>query len=132
MTIAYVESSALTKLALGEPEGPDLRSTLQSVQVHVTSELTLLEVSRAVRRNTGDAGVAKVRAAFLRFETVPVDRGILDRAAALEPAALRSLDAVHVATALVISSSDLVFYSYDHRTIEAAQIYGLTVSSPGA
>ena len=74
----------------------------------------------------------KRRAAFLRFETVPVDRGILDRAAALEPAALRSLDAVHVATALAISSSDLVFFSYDHRTIEAAQLYGLTVSSPGA
>ena len=130
--IAYVESSALTKLALDEPEGPDLRSALRSSQVQVTSELTLLEMSRAVRRNTGDAGVAKARAAFLRFETVPIDRGILDRAAALEPVALRSLDAIHVATALAINSSDLVFFSYDQRTLAAAALHGLTVESPGA
>jgi predicted nucleic acid-binding protein len=69
---------------------------------------------------------------MLRLEMMPVDRPVIERAARLEPLELRSLDAIHVATALALESPDLVFYSYDSRTIGAAQANGITVASPGA
>jgi len=65
-------------------------------------------------------------------QLLPVDRLIIEDAATLSPATLRSLDAIHVATARALDAPDLVFYSYDSRTIEAARSNGLVTASPGA
>ena len=131
MTAAYVESSALVKIAINEPDGPSLRQALREHDAVVTSELAVVEVGRAARRDDGDAGLVRARAALLGLAPVAIDRPILDRAAMLEPPALRSLDAVHVATALALEERDVVFYSYDRRTLDAAEANGLTVASPG-
>ena len=131
MTVAYVESSALVKLALTEDYSVELRDALRG-DTRVTSELSILEVGRALRRSDGEAGLARARAELLRFETIPVDRAILSTATLVEPTLLRSLDAIHVASALALESPDVVFYSYDARTIEAAQANGLVTASPGA
>ncbi len=131
MRIAYAESSALVKMALSEPESMALRESIHGVDRLVTSELAVTEVSRAALREGESAG-ARARAALLGIEMVPVDRPVLERAAQIEPRTLRSLDAIHVATALALESPDVVFFSYDRRTIEAAEANGLTVSSPGA
>ncbi len=88
-------------------------------------------MTRAAARIDGDRGRARARARLLALELVPVDRPILDRAAELDPVSLRSLDAIHVATALALESRELVFYAYDHRTLDAAAANGLTVASPG-
>jgi uncharacterized protein len=130
VTIGYAESSALVKLALPEPESSDLRRSFAELDRLVTSELVVTEVTRAALRDSEAAG-ARARAALLNLEMIPVDRPVLERAAMLEPRSLRSLDAIHVATALALESADVVFYSYDHRTIEGAQANGLTVTSPG-
>jgi predicted nucleic acid-binding protein len=130
VTVGYVESSALVKLAVPEPESAAFRDVFRELDSMTSSELTVAEVSRATRR-AGDPVVARGRAALLRIELVPVDRAILDRAAALDPPTLRSLDAIHVATALELETADLVFFAYDRRTLDAAEANGLTVSSPG-
>ena len=132
MSLAYVESSAIVKLAWQEVESHALREALDQVESRVASELAVVEVVRAAGRIDGDAGRTRGRAALLRAVLVPIDRGVLDVAASLDPKGLRSLDAIHVATALALESPDVVFFSYDRRTIEAAEANGLTVASPGA
>jgi predicted nucleic acid-binding protein len=130
VTTAYVESSALVKLAIDEDESAALRAALSRAEHRVTSELALVEVPRGVARREGDAGQARARAALLRFHLRPVDRSVLEAAARLQPGALRSLDAIHVATALTLETPDVVFYAYDRRSIEAAEANGLGVASP--
>jgi predicted nucleic acid-binding protein len=132
VTTAYVESSALVKLVHAEPETDALRGALGSEDALVSSDLAVVEVSRAVTLSDGDEGLARSRAALLRFNLLPVDRLIIEDAATLSPATLRSLDAIHVATARALDAPDLVFYSYDSRTIEAARSNGLVTASPGA
>lgn len=131
MTCAYVESSAAAKLVLDEEETSALRDVLARASDRVASELVVTEVSRAAARVDGDRGRARARGRLLALELVPIDRPILDRAAGLDPVSLRSLDAIHVATALALEVAELVFYAYDRRTVEAAEANGLTVASPG-
>ena len=131
MNVAYVESSAMVKLWRTEPETDALREVLGRSAVLVSSDLTRLEVVRTAARQAGDVGRAQARSVLLGLTTVPVDRQIVDAAAALVPDSLRSLDAIHVATALAVDDGDLVFYSYDRRALEAARANGLRTASPG-
>ena len=132
MTTAYVESSAMTKLVLDEHESASLRNALGEHEHIVASDLTTLEVMRAAARVRGDEGMAQARAALVPVGNLPIDRSIIAVASRLEPRSLRSLDAIHVATALTLSPDDVTFYSYDARTIEAARSAGLSVASPQA
>ena len=132
MSVAYLDASALVKLVLDERESGALRRALATEGAKVASEIVVTEVPRACARVAGDDGLARARAALLAFALRPVDRATLERASILEPAVLRSLDAIHVATALTLEAPDVVFYAYDRRTIEAAESNGLTVASPGA
>ena len=132
MTIAYVEPSAMVKLAIAEPETRTLKDALTSHARLVASDLAAIETVRAARRRDGDAGAARARAALLNFNLIPIDRPIVDNATRLEPRELRSLDAIHIATAISLRADDVTFYSYDARTIEAARAAGLSVASPQA
>ncbi len=132
VTSAYVETSAMAKLVLDEIESRDLRDALQSHDgPRLTSELTVLELGRAARRGLGDTGIARARATILAFELLSIDRAVIDRASRIDPRSLRSLDAIHVASALALELPDVVFYSYDQRTIDAARANGLVTASPG-
>lgn len=131
MTVAYVESSALVKLVVAEPESRALRAGLAGATHRVASDLAMVETARAARRAAGDRGLARARALFLRLAFVPIDREVVERAVALDPPALRSLDAIHVATACSLGAADLVFFSYDERTAGAARAAGLRVEAPG-
>ncbi|MET0628577.1 MAG: type II toxin-antitoxin system VapC family toxin [Acidimicrobiia bacterium] len=130
MSAAYVESSAMTKLVLDEQQSTALRHALRAHDHWVSSDLTVIEVTRAASRARGDEGRAQARAALLPLGTLPVDRTVVSAASRLEPSTLRPLDAIHIATALALAPDDVVFYSYDARTIDAARAAGLTVSSP--
>ncbi len=129
--IRYVESSAFMKLIVDEPETAALREELGDPSVRSSSELTIVETSRAAARLDGDAGLARARAALLTTAFVPISRPVIERAARLDPVELRSLDAIHVATALEMADPQLVFYSYDERTLAAARTTGLDTKSPG-
>jgi uncharacterized protein len=66
-----------------------------------------------------------------RVALVDVDRGVLSAAAALEPAGLRTLDAIHLATALKLGTDLAVLVTYDRRLRAAAEMASLEVASPG-
>lgn len=132
MTVGYIESSALVKLAIAEPETRALRDALLGHERLTASELSAIEATRAAWRRDGHAGAARARAAVLRIGLIPIDRPIVDTATRVTPPSLRSIDAIHLATALSIGIDDVVFYSYDRRTIEAATMLGVVVASPGA
>jgi predicted nucleic acid-binding protein len=130
VTTAYIESSALVKLAIHERETAVLRRELRGHEHMVSSDLSTVEVSRAAFRQRGQDGLVRARAALLPINLVPIDRPIIAEAVRLGPPTLRLLDALHIATALAVGRDDVVFYSYDQRALDAARTAGLTVASP--
>jgi predicted nucleic acid-binding protein len=129
--VHYFDTSALVKLIVAEAFSDGLRSWVQSDRVLVTSDLTRTELMRAATRV--HAGWAqKVRAALDSVETVGLTRRVLDEAGRLAPATLRSLDAIHLATALSFGDDLESIVTYDDRLAEAAQHAGLVVTAPGA
>ena len=126
-----LDSSALVKLVLDEPESAALETWLSArVPLTVTaSDLVRVEVIRAVAR-TGSAGVPRARALLAGVDLVPMSPDVLEVAADLAPPSLRSLDAVHLATALSLGSALDAFVVYDERLAQAATDAGLPVITP--
>lgn len=127
--LAYLDTSALVKLVIAEPESDPLRRALRSWERRVSSEVAVVELLRTTRRYTPQleplalgvlAGIALHR----------LDRGTLLLAARLDPPELRSLDAIHLASALELGPYVKVFFSYDQRLQEAARQAGLTIQAP--
>lgn len=128
-TVAYVDSSALVKLVIPEPESAALRAELARWERQVSSALVRVEVVRACARVDARArGIAEevVRA----LDLVAVDDELLDRAARVDPSALRSLDAIHVASALLVSDGLGVVIAYDERLTQAMAAVGLPTAAP--
>lgn len=126
--MAYVDTSALAKLLLDEPESPALRTALHGRRV-ISSEIAAAELLRTVARRAPGyepAALALLRAADL----VPVSSRILLAAARLLPATLGTLDAVHLGTALLLGPSAAPFLTYDRRLARAAGTAGLDVLHP--
>jgi len=97
-----------------------------------TSELALIEVARAGRRIAGPEGLARAHAVLRTATKIAFTRELRDSAAALEPAGLGALDALHLATALSLRPVVAAFVCYDRRLCDAATAAGLDVLSPGA
>jgi uncharacterized protein len=128
----YLDSSALVKLVKREAESSALRRFLRRHpdDARVTSALARVEVVRAVTPG-GPAAVAQARRQLARVHQVNLDRSILDDAAALAPGTvLRSLDAIHLASALSIGSDLRAVIAYDQRMQAAAGGIGLSVEAP--
>lgn len=127
--VAYLESSALVKLAIVEDESRALRGSLRGWRRHVSSTLAVVEVLRTVRRR--DVERERTALTVLRdVGLIAIGNPVLASAAQLEPVALRSLDVIHLATALRLGDALAAFVSYDERQLEAAAALGLPVSSP--
>jgi predicted nucleic acid-binding protein len=118
-----------------EPESEQLERSIPPDRVLASSELTLAEVPRALRRiarGSGDDRLDRLTAAVLgRLALVPLTRGILLEAGAFEEPFLRTLDAIHISSAARLGSALETFVSYDSRQIEAATRARLPVSNPG-
>jgi uncharacterized protein len=128
--LTYIDSSALVKAVLREPESDDLlRHFRQTRPSLIASSLLKVETTRAIRQVEPTKGLAELNSALEEIVLVAVTETILRRAANLE-SALRSLDAVHLATALDVGAEAMIVY--DRRLADAARGYGLTVLSPGA
>ena len=95
----------------------------------MSSALLRVEVIRAVRPDGAEALERAVRL-IRRFEFIGIGRLVLGRAAALEPLQLRTLDAIHLATAELMTRSRCAVVSYDERMVRAADQLGLRVTSP--
>ncbi len=129
MTIIYVDTSALVKRVVVEPESPDVRSMLRETNaagdVLAASELACLEVWRTLRRVSVDDLESAVAAALRGIAEIPLTTDILVRARRIGPAALRSLDAIHLTSAVAIGATTVV--TYDDRMARAAADFGFQV-----
>jgi uncharacterized protein len=129
--VLYLDASALVKLVVAEPESPALLKLLRVWPIRVSSALSLAGVPRALRRAGFSAGARRrARDVLARINLVDIDRRVLAGAAALEPAALRTLDAIHLATALSIREDLQAVVTYDWRLTAAAQRAQLEVLAP--
>jgi predicted nucleic acid-binding protein len=135
--LIYLDSSAVVKLVRAEAESTPLRSWLasQAEPQLVSSALVEVEVARALWRAAPEAlhGVGVVLARLIR---VDVNTAIRARAAAYPDPLVRSLEAIHLATAEFLGERPAAqlgaFVSYDGRLAEAATAIGLPVVSPGS
>lgn len=131
MSPTYVDSSALVKLVRREPETGALERYLVAAGALASSLIAAVEVSRAVARVAPES-VADVAPVLEALNLLAFDARIAARAAALSPAGLRTLDAIHLATALELGDELTAFVSYDDRLSAAARDLGLPVVAPGA
>jgi predicted nucleic acid-binding protein len=125
----YLDSSAIVKLAVREPESLALRRYLRRRQPLISSGLARTEVLRALLP-AGDAAVARGRSVLQRVDLIRVSDRILNAAGLLRPAELRSLDAIHLATAQALGDELKALVTYDDRMVTAATRLGHRVVQP--
>ena len=128
-TVIYLDSSAIVKLIIAEVGSDALRAWLEDRPRRAASAIARTEVLRAVRPE-GPAAIAAARSILYAVDLVAIDDSILDAAALLRPPTLRTLDAIHLATALSIGEDLASFVTYDRRMIEGATALGLSTASP--
>ena len=126
----YLDSSALIKLVFEEKEPDALEAFLRDRPLRVSSSMARVEVMRAAR-TVGDELVTKHADAVIgAVELIAPDGALLADAARVDPLTLRSLDAVHLATAIALAADLEGMVVYDRRLSEAARQAGLTVWAP--
>ncbi|MCL2787980.1 MAG: type II toxin-antitoxin system VapC family toxin [Micrococcales bacterium] len=131
--MAYVvDTSALVKLFVAEEESAALRRWVMSHRGTslVASALVLTELPRALATHHRDLRTVSSQVVE-SLVLIDVSRPILVAAGELEGDLLRSLDAIHLATALSLGSDADGIVTYDHRLADAARSHGLPVISPG-
>lgn len=129
----YLDSSALLKLIFAEAESAALAGWLGSGSTVglVSSDLARIEVLRGCRRI--DPGtLPAARSLLAGIDLIPISGGVVDHAAESEGRLLRSLDAIHLASAVGVRVALKTFVTYDHRLSAAAVAAGFTVAAPGA
>ena len=127
----YLDASALVKLLFEEAESEALEQWIGArVDVpKVTSELSIIEVLRTCRRVDGSA-TADGRRVLAGLDLIPVTRTVLEQSAVIGAPALRSLDAIHLASARSAGTAVTTFVTYDERLARAAEEDGLAVIGP--
>ncbi len=125
----YLDSSAIVKLAVVEPESAALRGYLRRRRPLVSSALARTEVGRALLP-LGAEAVRRGVDVLARVDLVRISDRLLDAAARLQPAALRSLDAIHLTTAQQLGADLSRIVTYDELMSAGAQALGWTVVAP--
>ena len=130
----YLDTAALVKLIRVEAESTALVAWLadRPGRSLVCSTLVEVELPRALRRSQ-PAALGSVAAVLGRLHRVEINAAVRATAGAYMDPLLRSLDAIHLATAEFLMSSgevDCTFVTYDKRSAEAAEKAGLTVVAP--
>jgi uncharacterized protein len=128
----YLDSSAIVKLVKRESESEALRDFVRQHRhdLRVTSSLARVEVVRALLP-AGPEAIAHARRQLDRVHQISMDRNLLDDAATLQPhELLRSLDAIHLASAGLIGAELRAMVTYDQRMAEAATALGMVVEAP--
>lgn len=127
----YLDTSAFVKLVVSEPESRALRTWVKRHEVDAfASELLRVEALRTSRRHS-PAALLAARAALDAVTLLAVTADICERAAELDPEILRSLDAIHLATALSAGDSLEGVLTYDERLVAACAMHGVRTLSPG-
>ena len=127
-TIAYIDPSALVKLVLAEPESLEMERWYVESERVSTSLIGIIETRRAVARRPHDP--IHLDRVVSGIEVIGINVRLGERAATIGPADVRTLDAIHLATAMSIGSALTSFVTYDDRLAAAARALGLPVVSP--
>jgi len=130
----YVDSSALIKRAIEEAESDALDEALEQhvnvADILVASSLAWVEVTRAIRARAGTetdvSGVIETALSGIAERAITAD--VVSLARRIDPESLRTLDAIHLATAVLLDA-DLII-TYDDRLDAAARYNGLAVAKP--
>jgi uncharacterized protein len=125
----YLDSSAIVKLVIAEPESTALRRYLGRRRPLVTSALARTEIARALLP-LGPAAVRRGLEVLSRLEILRLSDRILADAGAILPAELRSLDAIHLATMRQFGASLSRVVTYDDQLSSAAAGLGFSVVAP--
>jgi uncharacterized protein len=129
MAATYLDSSAIVKLVVEEPESMALRRHLRRRTPLISSALARTEVLRALLLE-GDAALARGRAVLNRVDMIRVSDRILGAAGVLLPSEVRSLDAIHLESARQLGTDLGQFVTYDERMLAAAKQLGLNAKRP--
>lgn len=124
----YLDSSALVRLVNVEPESEALAAEVAKWGAHVTSVLGAVELRRAVRRSGGDA--ERAAAVLDRVALLDVDESVRELACSIGAPELRTLDALHLASAISLEDDLGAIACYDERLADAARAEGIEVISP--
>jgi predicted nucleic acid-binding protein len=127
----YLDSAAVVKLIHAEPESPALRRWLdeRAETGWISSVLTEIESFRALARYAPGA-VSRLPAVLDQIALIDLDPRLRALAWTVQPATIRSLDAIHLGTALQSRLELTSFVTYDKRLLDAALAAGLPVDSP--
>ena len=127
----YLDTSALLKLVLAEDHSDALRAFLQRHRAEqtVSSVLLTVETRRAVQREA-PAELPRADLALTRVGQVGLSHAVVESAGRFPEPTLRSLDAIHLATALLLGDEVSAFVAYDKRLLAAARAYRLPATAP--
>ena len=132
----YLDTSALVKLVLDEAHSQDLADWLdERTQIRwITSMLADVELPRAIIRTGRLDGLASVPTVLARLDRFEIDDVVRTTAAAYRDPALRTLDAIHLATASVAASVSALdsIVTYDSRLAAAASALKMATAAPGS
>ena len=130
--VIYLDSAAIVKLVHEESESQALRDWLadRSEIGWVSSVLAEVESFRALARHAPEA-IARLPPVLDLIDLVDLDTRIRTLAQSITPVSVRSLDVIHLATALHVRAELVSFVTYDHRLADAAKAAGLTIDAPG-
>lgn len=127
----YFDTSAFVKLVWQEPESVALWNYLvaRPNDQHVSSALLAIEARRAALRGGGGL-LPRVDLVLERIGLIDMVGAVVESASRIPEPALRSLDAIHLATALMLGTDLGVFLSYDKRLAAVATVSGIPVAAP--
>ena len=127
----YLDSAAVVKLVHAEPESPALRAWLdeRAETGWISSVLVEIASFRALARHAPDA-VTRLHSVLDEIDLIDLSPGVRTLAQTVRPVTVRSLDAIHLGTALTIRPSLTSFVTYDKRLLDAATAAGLPADSP--
>lgn len=128
--ILYLDSSALIKLIFEEPETSGLADFLRGWPARASSSVAGVEVLRTAQLVDDESVAGEARRIMAHVHLISPDDVLLAAATRLEPASLRALDAIHLATALSLGSELGGMVVYDRRLAAAARGAGLEVFAP--
>jgi predicted nucleic acid-binding protein len=143
--VVYVDTSALGRVLLNEPDRPAIQRALEDFDEVISSRLLWIELGRLARRKEAELAGKTTASEFIALSeellrgviAIPMEgmeeagKGALANAIALPPFSVATLDAIHLATAVMMAGHLPVdFMTYDKRLAAGAREHGFTVLSP--
>ncbi len=126
----YLDTSAFVKLVVAEEDSAALRAWALDPGVRlVASDLLRTEALRAARRHS-PAALLQTRALLEAMTLMVVTANVCERGAELDPIILRSLDALHLASALTLGDDLQAVVTYDDRLAQACAAHGVPIIAP--